>query len=222
MSKFGLEKGTIHDRAADEQVAHVHVPGKAYNVADPVTKLIDTIGGGFFNEPKYYDTNRSYAEFMIELLSTGKIASTIKDDQGLTEQAREVLETATAVANGDTPEDLLIVAAWARDTENGLKLRTTPQIMLALAAAHPKTKACITNSTAQRFFLVYATQISYLHPEQLTCSCTSMPHCRINHDCQRSASGLAPFSAIHPAFRAFVGSRQPARSGGSLSPWPVA
>jgi TROVE domain len=144
MSKFGLKKGSIHDRAADEQVAHVHVPGRAYNVADPVTKLIHTIGGGFFNEPKYYDTNRSYAEFMIELLTTGKISSTIKDEKGLTEQAREVLETATAVADSETPEDLLIVAAWARDTENGLRLRTTPQIMLALAAAHPKTKPFVT------------------------------------------------------------------------------
>jgi hypothetical protein len=144
MSKFGLTKGSIHDRAADEQVTHVHVPGKAYNVADPVTKLIHTIGGGFFNEPKYYDTNRSYAEFMAELLATGKISSTIKDEKGLTEQAREVLETATAVANGETPEDLLIVAAWARDTENGLRLRTTPQVMLALAAAHSKTKPFVT------------------------------------------------------------------------------
>lgn len=140
MSKFGMEKGSVHDRAAGEQVAHAHVPGKAYNVADPVTKLIHTIGGGFFNEPKYYDGNRSYSEFMTELLTTGKISSTIKDEKGLTEQAREVLETATAVANGESPEDLLIVAAWARDTENGLKLRTTPQIVLALAAAHPKTK----------------------------------------------------------------------------------
>src|SRR5438445_10326473 len=88
MSKFGLKKGTVHDRAADEQVAHVHVPGRAYNVADPVTKLIHIIGGGFFNEPKYYDTNRSYVEFMVELLTTGKISSTIKDETGLTEQAR--------------------------------------------------------------------------------------------------------------------------------------
>lgn len=46
MSKFAMKKGTVHDRAAAEQVAHVHVPGKAYNVANPVTKLIHTIGGG--------------------------------------------------------------------------------------------------------------------------------------------------------------------------------
>ena len=52
---------------------------------------------------------------------------------GLTEQAREVLETATTVANGETPENLLVVAAWARDTEDGLKLEHAPD-HVALAA----------------------------------------------------------------------------------------
>ncbi|HZZ79992.1 MAG TPA: TROVE domain-containing protein [Gemmataceae bacterium] len=138
--KFGMSKPTVHDHTDAEQVAHKHVPGRAYEVKDPVTKLIHTIGGGFFNEPKYYDSSRSFAEFYIELLTTGRISSKIVDEKGLTEQAREVLETATAAANGDSPEDLLVIAAWARDTQNGLKLRSTPQIMLALAAAHPKTK----------------------------------------------------------------------------------
>ncbi len=143
MTKFGMKKDSIHDRADAEQVAHKHVPGRAYEVGDPVTKLIHTIGGGFFNEPKYYDSNRSAADFYAELLMTGRISSTIVDETGLTEQAREVLETATAVANSDFPEDLLIVAAWARDTANGLKLRSTPQILLALAAAHSKTRAFV-------------------------------------------------------------------------------
>ena len=140
MTKFGMKKTSVHDRADAEQVAHKHVPGRAYEVGDPATKLIHTIGGGFFNEPKYYDSNRSAAAFYGELLTTGCISSTIVDEMGLTEQAREVLETATAVANGEAPEDLLVIAAWARDTKGGLKLRSTPQIMLALAAAHPKTK----------------------------------------------------------------------------------
>jgi hypothetical protein len=140
MSKFGMKKGSIHDPAYAEQVAHQHVPGRAYEVSDPITKLIHTIGGGFFSEPKYYDSNRSAVAFYAELLSTGRISSKIVDEAGLTEQAREVVETATAVANGESPEDLLVIAAWARDPEHGLKLRSTPQIMLALAAAHPKTK----------------------------------------------------------------------------------
>ena len=143
MTKFGTKKATVHNRADAEQVAHKHVPGRAYEVGDPVTKLIHTIGGGFFNEPKYYDSNRTALDFYTELFTTGRISSTIVDEMGLTEQAREVLETATAVANGDTPEDLLVVAAWARDTKDGLKLRSTPQIMLALAAAHSKTKPLV-------------------------------------------------------------------------------
>lgn len=143
MSKFGMKKTTIHELADAEQVAHKHVPGRAYEVGDAVTKLIHTVGGGFFNEPKYYDSQRSPADFFNELLSTGRIASKIVDHMGLTEQAREVLETAVAVANGSTPEDLLIIAAWARDTRDGLKLRTTPQVLLALAAAHPQTKVFV-------------------------------------------------------------------------------
>jgi hypothetical protein len=140
MSKFGMKKDTIHASVDAEQVAHKHVPGRAYGVSDPVAKLIHTIGGGFFNEPKYYDGNRSFAAFYTELLLTGRISSKIVDEGGLTEQAREVLETATGVANGESPEDLLVIAAWARDAENGLRLRSTPQIILALAAAHTKTK----------------------------------------------------------------------------------
>src|SRR5436305_4040821 len=115
MGKLGLSQKTIHDLVHEETVAHAHVPGRAYEVADPSQKLVHLIGGGFFNEPRYYDPNRSYAEFMTELLSTGKIASTIVDEQGLTAQAREVLQAATAVADSENPEDLLIVAAWARD-----------------------------------------------------------------------------------------------------------
>jgi len=145
MTKFGMKKSTVHDVADAEQVAHKHVPGRAYEVGDAVSKLIHTVGGGFFNEPKYYDSNRTYAAFYRELMESGCISSTIVDEIGLTEQAREVLETAVAVANSDTPEDLLIVAAWARDTKAGLKLRSTPQILLALAAAHAQTKAFVPN-----------------------------------------------------------------------------
>jgi hypothetical protein len=144
MAKFGYEKGKgTHGRVHDETVAHQHVPGRAFEVSNPSVKLIHTIGGGFFNESKYYDSNRSYTAFYQELREKGRISSRILDDAGLTEQAREVIETAQAVAlgeNGSEPEDLLIIAAWARDPEHGLKLRTTPQILLALAAASPKTK----------------------------------------------------------------------------------
>jgi hypothetical protein len=131
---------SLHERVHAEQVAHRHVPGRAYEVADAADRLIHTVGGGFFNEPKYYDSNRSPAAFYAELAATGKISSAIVDRLGLTEQAREVLETAQAVADSPVPEDLLIIAAWARDPKDGLKLRTTPAVLLALASAHGATK----------------------------------------------------------------------------------
>src|SRR5512137_2167131 len=137
--KLGISKKTHHEAVHDGTVEHKHVPGRAYEFTSPTEKLISMIGGGFFNEPKYYDTNRSYAEFYRELMTTGKISSVITGEDGLTEQDREVVETATAVANGDHPEDLLMIAAWARDPEKGLKLRYTPQIMLCIAAAMEKS-----------------------------------------------------------------------------------
>jgi hypothetical protein len=144
MSKLGFSSKTIHDLVHEETVPHDHVPGRAYEVADPSQKLVHLIGGGFFNEPRYYDPNRSYAAFMVELLATGKIASKIVDEQGLTAQAHEVIEAAAAVANSENPEDLLIIASWARDPREGLRLRTTPQILLAVAAAHPGTREFVT------------------------------------------------------------------------------
>ena len=138
--KLGIEKKSIHAKAFDESISHPHVPGRAYNITDPSLKLVTMIGGGFFNEPRYYDPNRSILDFMVELSTTGKISSTIKDEMGLTAQAKEVMEAAQAVANSSHPEDLLIIAAWARDAQGGLKLRTTPQIMLCIAANNKNTK----------------------------------------------------------------------------------
>jgi hypothetical protein len=142
MAKIGFGEGkSVHEKGHEETVEHRHVPGRAYEVTSPADKLIHIIGGGFFNEPRYYDTQRSYAEFKAELLANGgKITSRILDKMGLTEQAREVVETMQAVADSDTPEDLLVIAAWARDKKKGLKLRTTPQIALTLAAANKKTQ----------------------------------------------------------------------------------
>lgn len=144
MSKFGFdEKKTVHEKIYDRTVAHTHVPGRAFEVNNPSEKLIHIIGGGFFNEPRYYDTNRNYVDFAKEFKAQGKITSKILDSMGLTEQAREVIETMVQVAESDNPEDLLLIAAWARDTKEGLKLRTTPQIALVIAAAHAKTKCFV-------------------------------------------------------------------------------
>lgn len=149
--KLGIEtaRGSIHTRSHDETTEHKHVPGRVHEVSDPTTKLITMIGGGFFNEPRYYDTNRSTVDFYSELRATGKISSVITDEMGLSEQARDVIEAAHAVANSDNPEDLLVIASWARDPEKGLKLRYTPQIMLCIAAANDATKGSVAKYSPQ-------------------------------------------------------------------------
>lgn len=152
--KLGVERGRNHEAVEHEKTfadtkEHKHVPGRVFEHVDATTKLITMIGGGFFNEPRYYDTNRSHVDFYSELLNNGAISSVITDSMGISEQARDVINAAHAVAQ-ESPEDLLVIASWARDTEKGLKLRYTPQIMLALAAANASTK---------KFVPKYATKI---------------------------------------------------------------
>lgn len=143
MAKLGTttKKKSVHASTHAETVAHKHIPGRAFEIKNPADKLIHIIGGGFFNEPHYYDSKRSYAAFCAEWIAQGgKITSRILDEVGLTEQAKDVVQAMKDVAESDNPEDLLIIAAWARDKKHGLKIRTTPNIALALAAANDRTK----------------------------------------------------------------------------------
>lgn len=82
--------------------------GEAYLVTDPVEKLIFTVGH-LLGEPTYYD------------------------EDGVNDAATALLFTCQDVLNSDTPEDLFIVASWARDQVNGLKLRATPLLLLMAA-----------------------------------------------------------------------------------------
>jgi lysophospholipase L1-like esterase len=88
-----------------------YVGGEMYKVSDAATRLIMTVGSAFFTEPQYYG-------------KTGDIAN-------------HMIATATEIANGKNPEDLLIIARWARDEMN---MRTTPMVLLAIAAHEIPTK----------------------------------------------------------------------------------
>lgn len=88
-----------------------YVGGEMYPVSDAATRLIMTVGSAFFTEPQYYG-------------NTGDIAN-------------HLITTAVEIANGKNPEDLLIIARWARDEMN---MRTTPMVLLAIAAHEVPTK----------------------------------------------------------------------------------
>ncbi len=130
--KFGTKKkDTVLDRSAKKQVKHLYVPGKAFAIEDPSAKLINVVGS-FFNEPTYYGEGGG---------ATGK--------DGLTEQARIVVETAKAVAQSSDPEDLFVIASWCRDRINGLKQRSTPQVLLAVAASEDATRPLLSSYESQ-------------------------------------------------------------------------
>lgn len=92
-------------------VQNPYVGGETYEVSDAATRLIMTVGSAFFAEPQFYG-------------KTGDIAN-------------HMIATAIEIANGKNPEDLLIIARWARDEMN---MRTTPMVLLAIAAHEVPTK----------------------------------------------------------------------------------
>ena len=72
--KIGLKKGSsksLKELKVRENY-HKHVPGVAFDTfINPSQKLMSMVAGGFFNEPKYYDTNRSIHDFYRELHEEG-------------------------------------------------------------------------------------------------------------------------------------------------------
>jgi hypothetical protein len=155
MAKVGYSKNTAKDSLEKRQVKHQYVGSPVFEIDDPITKLIHVVGGGFFNEPRYYSTDANG--------KTQEGQKNPKDALGLTEQAKDVIETAKAVLDSKNPEDLLIVANWVR---TDLKLRTTPCVLLAIAATSEKTKDSLRKyipEVIQRADEVRSVFASYIH-----------------------------------------------------------
>jgi hypothetical protein len=128
--KIGLEKGKDKDEKdlRSRLKAHTRVGdqgGEVLEIDNPVEALIHLVGAGFFNEPRYYDSDDV-------------------DEKGLSKNALEVLQAilnaiefinknSYNLDSGWKPDDFLIVTRWVRE---GLKIRTTPAIMYAMAAAY--------------------------------------------------------------------------------------
>lgn len=143
--------------------------GVAFEIHDAVTKLITMTGGAFFAEPRYYDgtlaAQRSTAgkgakakdkfvklEQRIEINEKGRFSKIDVD-----EVTKEILATAAGIAQGDNPEDLLIIARWLRHDMN---IRATPQALLVVASRFDGTKP---------FVRKYAPEIAVRPDEIKTC-----------------------------------------------------
>jgi|LNFM01.1.fsa_nt_gb 60 kDa SS-A/Ro ribonucleoprotein len=124
MARFAMAKGAPpanKSQAAASDVTVNRAGGEAFSISDPSLRMLTMLGSSFFNEPNYY----------------GKSADGEDAALGLSGDAANLLETAKQIARGDNPRDLLALALWARTEMN---VRSTPQVLLALAASEPKTK----------------------------------------------------------------------------------
>lgn len=117
--------------------------GEAFDIETPALKLLTMTGGAFFSEPGYYSEvervrntdGKVELEAHVQGIESGMINFLSTD--GLDSIAKEVIETAVAVAESDEPRDLLRLAVWLRQDMN---IRLTPQVLLVLASQHPNTR----------------------------------------------------------------------------------
>lgn len=129
MSKLNVnQKKTIKQEVTcDKNATQNKAGGLAFNYSDPAEYLLGTIGSAMFVEPKYYQDIENLEELKNKEFNISN----------LDEQAVKIINACFEIANGDNPRDLLALAHWARKE---LNMRTTPQIMLAVAAKNENTK----------------------------------------------------------------------------------
>lgn len=128
MARLGMIKPTASTAVKNHPARTVNkAGGEAFDITDPSLRLLTMVGSSFWNEPQYYGDAPGATRL-----------------PGLTDEATLIVETAKEIARGDNPRDLLALALWARSEMN---IRTTPQVLLAIAASEPRTKAFVRGYT---------------------------------------------------------------------------
>ena len=114
--------------------------GLAFEISDPSTRLVTMVASDFFDEPTYYGGERNDGgEQRDSSLQTkpGDPHTPQSNTKFLSPRAQGLIRTAADVAGSEHPRDLLAIAHWARRVMN---IRTTPCIMLAVAASRSGSK----------------------------------------------------------------------------------
>jgi hypothetical protein len=128
MTKLGIRKRTFQDALKEHKSATTNRPGGlAFDFENPAEYLLATIGSALFVEPKYHP----------DTLNPKDLREGNYNVEDLDEQAVKIIEACKEIARGPSPRDLLALAHWARVEMN---MRTTPQVMLAVAANCVGTK----------------------------------------------------------------------------------
>ncbi len=135
--KVGINKTKGRTAAAIKASETVNkAGGVAYEVKDPVARMLHIVGQ-MFGEPTYYKDADS-------------------DTQERTSEAQAVIDTAQEIASGKQWADLLPIAAWAR-TE--LHMRTTPIVIFAVAAEFLPKNPLAKRDDGRAHLRVYAKSI---------------------------------------------------------------
>jgi len=144
MAKLGYGKKDAASQMQSHPDATTNLAGGlAFNINDPSVKLLTMIGASFFEEPTYYepseeDQKLSRQPVLAGIAKEGKVSA--EKLAAITDRSREVIETAFKVAQSENPRDLLALAHWCRKEMN---IRTTPQVLLAMATAFPGSNKCV-------------------------------------------------------------------------------
>ena len=128
MAKLGMKNKTDRQKLNEVKTATKNkAGGLAFEFENPAEFLLGTIGSAMFVEPKYYKDTENLEELKKSNFST----------EGLDEQAVRIVNACVEVAKGENPRDLLALAHWVRKE---LRMRTTPQVMVAVASKYEGTK----------------------------------------------------------------------------------
>jgi len=128
-----LRRKAKNGSVAIVEVMKTNAEGQAsYEIQDPSERLVATIGTSM-NEPKFYPTDAGTKPVGHEY-----------DASDFDAQAQLVVNTAFEVANSESPKDLVQIAHWARKE---LRMRTMPQVLLAIAAECEETKQYVKEYT---------------------------------------------------------------------------
>ncbi len=122
--KPGITKPTKIKELENRQKSHSRVGnqgGVVLEIDNPVEKLLHLVGAGFFNEPRYYDSDK--VDKVGLTINSSEVLSTIQD--AIAYLSNQSLQDEYNI------DDLFVIARYVRE---GLKIRTTPAIMLALQA----------------------------------------------------------------------------------------
>lgn len=143
--RIGTDRRSVSGKAVKEAMSRTvkqkNVGSPAFDVNDPVQRLLFTIGSGFFGEHKFYDSlqpkdaqgHRTSKAKVTAYQGKAITRPTNKTDElGMNETAQDLLSTMRQIAEDPEKfEDLLVAARWARED---LNLRQTPLMALVIAA----------------------------------------------------------------------------------------